>query len=65
MRFGEMVSHDDPYHHLLSIHNGSSLFNHTLPWITHASIQNGAAVEEPGRAECIATCIASRWFMTR
>lgn len=51
VRFGEIVSHDDPYHHLLSIHNGSEIFNHTLPWITHASIQNGAAVEEPGRAE--------------
>ena len=51
VRFGEIVSHDDPYHHLLSIHNGQKFFNHTLPWITHASIQNGAAVEEPGRAE--------------
>jgi hypothetical protein len=51
VRFGEIVSRDDPYHHLLSIHNGSKLFNHTLPWITHASIQNGAAVEEAGRAE--------------
>ena len=51
VRFGEIVSREDPYHHLLSIHNGSQLFNHTLPWITHASIQNGAAVEEPGRAE--------------
>jgi hypothetical protein len=51
VRFGEIVSRDDPYHHLLSIHNGSKLFNHTLPWITHASIQNGSAVEDPGRAE--------------
>ena len=51
VRFGEIVSRDDPYHHLLSIHNGSLLFNHALPWITHASIQNGSAVEEPGRAE--------------
>jgi hypothetical protein len=51
VRYGEIVSTNDPYHHLLSIHNGSILFNHTLPWITHASIQNGAAVEEPGRAE--------------
>ena len=51
VRFGEIVSHDDPYHHLLSIHNGQKIFNHTLPWISHASIQNGAAVEEPGRAE--------------
>jgi len=51
VRFGEIVSQDDPYHHLLSIHNGTKIFNHTLPWITHASIQNGAAVEEAGRAE--------------
>ena len=51
VRFGEIVSRDDPYHHPLSIHNGQTIFNHTLPWITHASIQNGAAVEEPGRAQ--------------
>ncbi len=51
VRFGEIISHDDPYHHLLSIHNGSKIFNNTLPWITHASIQNGMAVEDPGRAE--------------
>ncbi len=50
-RFGELVAQEDYAHHLLSIHNGSKLFNHTLPWITHASIQNGAAVEDPGRAE--------------
>jgi hypothetical protein len=50
VRFGEIVSHDDPYHHLLSIHNGQKLFNQTLPWITHASIQNGSAVEDAGRA---------------
>jgi len=51
VRFGEIIAHEDPYPHLLSIHNGSLLFNDTLPWITHASIQNGFAVEEPGRAE--------------
>jgi hypothetical protein len=51
VRFGEIVSTNDPFHHLLSIHNGSKLFNHMLPFITHASIQNGFAVEEPGRAE--------------
>ena len=49
--FGEIVSRNDPYHHLLSIHNGTKIFNDTLPWITHASIQNGSAVEDPGRAE--------------
>jgi hypothetical protein len=51
VRFGEIVSHDDPYHHLLSIHQGTKYFNHALPWITHASIQNGYAVEEAGRAQ--------------
>ncbi|HZT22876.1 MAG TPA: DUF5060 domain-containing protein [Verrucomicrobiae bacterium] len=51
VRFGEIVSHDDPYHHLLSIHNGAKLFNNTLPFITHASIQNGMAVESPACAE--------------
>ncbi|MEY4385323.1 MAG: hypothetical protein RLY20_606, partial [Verrucomicrobiota bacterium] len=25
--------------------------NHNLPWITHASVQNGSAVEDPMRAE--------------
>jgi len=50
VRFGEIVSHEDPYHHLLSIHNGKQIFNNTLPWITHASLQNGSAVEDAGRA---------------
>jgi len=49
-RFGQIVSASDPYHHLLSIHNGKQLFNHTRPWITHASIQNGSAAEDPARA---------------
>jgi hypothetical protein len=49
-RFGQIVSMSDPYHHLLSIHNGKQLFNHTRPWISHASIQNGSAVEDPARA---------------
>jgi hypothetical protein len=40
----------DPYGHLRSIHNGSVLYNHTQPWVTHASIQNGSAVEDFGRA---------------
>jgi hypothetical protein len=50
VRFGLSISTNDPHHHLLSIHNGGRLFNHTLPWITHASIQNGSAVEDAGRA---------------
>lgn len=51
VRFGEIISVADPYHHLLSIHNCQKIFNNTLPWITHASIQNGMAVESPASAE--------------
>lgn len=49
-RIGQLVSGRDPFHHLLSIHNGRRIFNQTRPWITHASIQNGSAVEDAGRA---------------
>ena len=49
-RFGQLISAIDPCHRLLSIHNGRELFNQTLPWLTHASIQNGSAVEDAGRA---------------
>ncbi len=41
----------DPYGHLRSIHNGFLIYNNTQPWVTHASIQNGSAVEDAGRAE--------------
>jgi hypothetical protein len=45
------VVHDaDPHRRLLSIHNGTRLYNHNNPLLTHASIQNGSAVEEAGRA---------------
>ena len=50
-RFGAIVAQADPFSHLRSIHNGTLIYNHNQPWVTHASIQNGAAVEEPGRAE--------------
>jgi hypothetical protein len=46
----KLVAEADPHHHLLSIHNGTRLFNHTHPLITHASIQNGSAVADFGRA---------------
>ena len=39
----------DPFEHLLSIHNAFRIYNHSQPWITHASIQNGSAVAEHGR----------------
>jgi hypothetical protein len=38
-RIGELVAAEDPHGHLLSIHNFSQHFDHTRPWITHASIQ--------------------------
>jgi hypothetical protein len=49
-RFVKIVAAADPYKHLLSIHNGTRLFNQTDPRITHASIQNGSAVADFGRA---------------
>jgi hypothetical protein len=49
-RFLKVVSEADPYRHPLSIHNGTRLFNHTHSLITHASIQNGSAVADFGRA---------------
>ena len=49
-RFARVVADSDPYDHLLSIHNGTRLFNHTHPLLTHASIQNGSAVADFGRA---------------
>ncbi len=49
-RFFHIVQASDPYHHLRSIHNGVLIYNHTHPWVTHASIQNGSAVADFGRA---------------
>lgn len=49
-RFFQIVQASDPYSHLRSIHNGAILYNHTKEWVTHASIQNGSAVEDSGRA---------------
>lgn len=49
-RMFRIIRDADPYGHLRSIHNGTVLYNHTHPWVTHASIQNGSAVEDAGRA---------------
>jgi hypothetical protein len=46
----QLIQTCDPYQHLRSIHNGPMLYNHTLPWVTHASIQDGPAVADFGRA---------------
>lgn len=39
--FLAFVANKDPYHHLLSIHQGDVLYDHWDPKITHASIQLG------------------------
>jgi hypothetical protein len=45
-----VVHNADPYGKLLGIHNGWELYDHNHPYLTHASIQNGAAAEDAGRA---------------
>ena len=50
-RMFQVLQAADPYVHLRSIHNGFHIYNYTKPWVTHASIQNGSAVEDAGRAE--------------
>jgi hypothetical protein len=49
-RLLQLVQAVDPYGHLRSIHNGYRIYNHTQSWITHASLQQGAAVLDPERA---------------
>ena len=49
-RFLDIVVAHDPYHRLCSIHNGREVYNQNKPGLTHASIQNGSAVSEFGRA---------------
>ncbi|MEP1445266.1 MAG: DUF5060 domain-containing protein [Paraglaciecola sp.] len=50
-RIFQVVQQADPYDHLRSIHNGKKIYNNTKPWVTHASIQNGFAVTNPGTAQ--------------
>lgn len=38
-RIGELVTAEDPHGHPVSIHNFQRHFDHTRPWITHASVQ--------------------------
>jgi hypothetical protein len=49
-RYFQVVQQADPYNHLRSIHNGYFIYDNSKPWVTHASIQNGSAVVDPGRA---------------
>ncbi|MBC2608037.1 DUF5060 domain-containing protein [Pelagicoccus albus] len=41
----QVVVDADPYGHLRSIHNGKEIYDNNKPWVTHASIQNGAAAD--------------------
>ena len=50
-RYFRILQAEDPYNHLRSIHNGFLIYDNNKPWVTHASIQNGSAVEEAGRAQ--------------
>jgi hypothetical protein len=50
-RFFQILQKEDPHQHLRSIHNGRVYYDHVKPWVTHASIQNGNALEEAGGAD--------------
>lgn len=39
-RFCKVVYKNDPYRHMLGVHNCRGFYNHNKPWITHASIQS-------------------------
>jgi len=54
--FGRAIAKHDPYGKLCSIHNGALMYNNQQPWITHASIQNGSAVADFGRARIYRDC---------
>lgn len=43
-RLFQLVEKRDPYHHLRSIHNAGRIYNYTLPWVTHVSLQYYNAV---------------------
>ncbi|TWU42692.1 PKD domain-containing protein [Novipirellula artificiosorum] len=38
-RFYEILEKEDPHHRLRGIHNGRLWYDHTKPWVTHASLQ--------------------------
>src|SRR4030042_5424941 len=39
-RFFQIVQKYDPYYHMRGIHNCRGVYDHTKPWVTHASIQS-------------------------
>jgi hypothetical protein len=38
-RIAEVITANDPFGHLLSIHNCFGFYDYSRPWITHASVQ--------------------------
>jgi hypothetical protein len=38
-RFADIVTADDPYNHLISIHNCFGFYDYSRPWVTHCSVQ--------------------------
>jgi hypothetical protein len=52
-RMFQIVQAEDPYGHLRSIHNGNQVYDNNKPWVTHASMQDGAAVEDTQRPELL------------
>ncbi|MEC0184658.1 DUF5605 domain-containing protein [Paenibacillus peoriae] len=38
-RFAKVVKENDPYNHLISIHNCIQFYDYNRPWITHCSVQ--------------------------
>lgn len=38
-RYFQLVRDKDPYNHPRGIHNGRDWYDHTKPWVTHASLQ--------------------------
>lgn len=49
-RVFQTIESSDPFGRLRSIHNWIDLYDYNKPWVTHASLQNGFAVAEFGRA---------------
>jgi hypothetical protein len=39
-RFFRIVQENDPHQHLRSIHNGTVIYDHNKPWVTHVSMQH-------------------------
>jgi hypothetical protein len=38
-RFFSILQKEDPYNHMRGIHNLTAIYDHTKPWVTHASLQ--------------------------